>query len=100
MDPRTDEIVWEYRSPDPPTFYSKTRGSNQRLANGNTQIADSDSGRVLEVTPDGDVVWEFLNPNLTPDREPSVIVRMRRFEGMDLGGLKRLAGDGLIPRVG
>jgi outer membrane protein assembly factor BamB len=99
VDPRTDEIVWEYRDPDPTSFYSKTRGSNQRLSNGNTLIGDSDSGRVLEVTPEGEKVWEFMNPNLTPRREPSVVVRMRRYEGLDYDTMREVAAKGELPRV-
>ena len=42
---------------------SKTLGSVQRLANGNTLITESENGRALEVTRDGRVVWEFNNPH-------------------------------------
>lgn len=77
MDPKARRIVWEYRAPDPKSFYTQTRGANQRLANGNTLIAQSDSGRAFEVTPDGTIVWEFLNPNLSEGRRGG-LVRMRR----------------------
>ena len=33
-----------------------------RLPNGNTLITEMVNGRVLEVTPEGDVAWEFVNP--------------------------------------
>lgn len=78
VDPKTRTIVWEYRAPEPESFYTPTRGSNQRLANGNTLIAQSDSGRAFEVTPDGTIVWEFLNPNLSEGRRGG-LVRMRRI---------------------
>ena len=38
------------------------RGDQQRLANGNTLITESEGGRLLEVTRDGEIVWEFINP--------------------------------------
>lgn len=60
VDPATGEIVWEYRADPPEAFYSKSRGSAQRLPNGNTLIAESERGRAFEVTPDGRVVWEFF----------------------------------------
>ncbi len=63
MDPATGKIVWQYRADPPESFFSPTRGSNQRLPNGNTFIAESDSGRLFEVTPSGEIVWEFLNPD-------------------------------------
>ena len=42
--------------------YSATCGTAQRLANGNTLITESDSGRAFEVTREGEIVWEFWNP--------------------------------------
>jgi len=70
LDPITKKTVWEYQPEDKDTFYSRTRGSNQRLPNGNTLIAESDSGRLFEVTPAGEIVWEFLNPDRHPSRAP------------------------------
>ena len=65
IDPTTQRVVWEFADgPDTP-FYSATCGTGQRLANGNTLITESDNGRVLEVTTDGAVVWEFRNPERT-----------------------------------
>jgi hypothetical protein len=40
-----------------------------RLPNGNTLVVDSLNHRVLEVTPDGEVVWEFYPPWLPYDAE-------------------------------
>lgn len=62
FDPKTLAIVWDYHGEDPRDFYSKECGSNQRLPNGNTLITESDGGRVLEVTAEGEIVWEFVNP--------------------------------------
>jgi hypothetical protein len=98
VDPIRREIVWEYRAPDPLSFYSGTRGANQRLSNGHTLITESDSGRAFEVDPEGRIVWEFLNPNLTDKREPSVIVRMRRFEDVQYADLAaRIESDRGLP---
>jgi hypothetical protein len=79
LDPLARKIVWEYRAPQRETFYSLTRGSSQRLPNGNTLIAQSGSGRAFEVTHDGEIVWEFFNPNLSQGRR-GALVRMRRIE--------------------
>jgi hypothetical protein len=38
-----------------------------RLPNGNTLVSDSTKHRVIEVTPDGEVVWEFYAPWLVYD---------------------------------
>ncbi|MFB6296719.1 MAG: aryl-sulfate sulfotransferase [Halobacteriales archaeon] len=40
-----------------------------RLPDGNTLIADSTGNRVLEVTPTGEIVWEFHAPWLVYDAE-------------------------------
>ncbi len=57
--------TWSYdgRADDPATrFFSGTSSTVERLANGNTLIVVTESGRAIEVTPDGTVVWEFFNP--------------------------------------
>ncbi len=56
------KIVWSYRTKDANSFYSAYQSAAQKLANGNWQITASRNGHVFEVTPDGEVVWEFLNP--------------------------------------
>ena len=62
FDPRTMEIVWQYSGTAERPLDSHIRSSQQRLANGNTLITESNGGRILEVTPDREIVWEFLNP--------------------------------------
>jgi hypothetical protein len=79
IDPRTRELRWEYPGTDDTGFFTPGRGSSQRLANGNTLIAESNAGRAFEITPEGDVVWEFLNPTIRGDRRASII-RMIHYE--------------------
>ena len=55
LNPLTKEIVWEYKSDPPKKFFTNTRGSCQRLPNGNTLITESNRGRVFEVTKEGKV---------------------------------------------
>ncbi|MFW6139022.1 MAG: aryl-sulfate sulfotransferase [Spirochaetota bacterium] len=62
IDPQTDQVVWEYKSDLPSDFYSPVCGGCERLANGNTVICDSWTGRIFEVTHDGELVWEYINP--------------------------------------
>lgn len=57
IDPTTKEIVWKYE--DGKNFFSNSAGSVQRLPNGNTFISEDLSGRVFEVTPEGETVWEY-----------------------------------------
>ncbi len=68
VDPRTDEIVWEWRDDPPESFYTPTKGSVQRLPNGNTLMAESDSSRAIEVAPDGEIVCDdCANPVDRPE---------------------------------
>ena len=98
VDPRTDEIVWEYRAEVPTDFYSRTRGASQRLSNGNTLVTESEKGRIFEITRDGEVVWDFVNPSLSVEREPGVVVRARRLEGVDhTDAIARLSSGAGLP---
>jgi outer membrane protein assembly factor BamB len=78
-DPSSGEIVWEYKASDPYEFFSRGRGSCQRLPNGNTLITESAKGRVFETTPDGKLVWEFMNPSRQLDRR-GTFYRSMRYE--------------------
>jgi hypothetical protein len=80
LDPRALRIVWEYTAERREDFFSYTRGGDQRLPNGNTLITNSDSGHVFEVTPDGEIVWEFLTPELDKSgARRSAVYRMVRI---------------------
>jgi hypothetical protein len=80
IDPSRKKIVWEYQSDPPQQFFSVSRGSSQRLPNGNTLITESDKGCVFEVTSGGEVVWEFFNPEIRmEDEKRAAIYRMTRI---------------------
>jgi hypothetical protein len=61
-DPVTLEIAWMYRGDETNDFFSDKAGTNQRLPNGNTLITETHFGRAFEVTRDGTIVWEYVNP--------------------------------------
>ncbi len=63
LEPATMETLWEYRGTPQRPFVSPTCGAADRLENGNTLITESDGGRAFEVTPAGEIVWEFYNPH-------------------------------------
>jgi hypothetical protein len=79
LDPLTKEVVWEHRGSPPESFYSKSRGSSQRLENGNTLIAESDSARAFEVSAAGKLVWAWINPARNEEGQRVTIVRVKRF---------------------
>ncbi|WP_327099613.1 arylsulfotransferase family protein [Nocardia vinacea] len=66
IDPATEQIVWQYTAEDSGqpswTFFSSFVSNAQRLPNGNTLITEGMNGRLFQVTPDGQVVWEYQNP--------------------------------------
>ncbi len=80
LDPLKKKIVWQYKAATPSDFYSRSRGSNQRLPNGNTLITESDRGRIFEVTRNGAIVWEFITPHADHRDRRATIVRSRRYE--------------------
>ena len=59
----TGEETWRYEAPMAWTFYSHVMGGVERLSNGNTLIVESVSGRIFEVTPDCELVWDYINPD-------------------------------------
>jgi hypothetical protein len=60
--------LWSYS--DPEKFCSQFISGAQRLPNGDTLICEGKAGRVFEVTKEGTIVWEYLNP-LGGEVEPS-----------------------------
>lgn len=69
INPISKKIEWVYDVGE--EFYNKTRGSVQRLPNGNTLISWDRDGRILEVNKAGEIVWEV--------RIPSELSRARRY---------------------
>jgi hypothetical protein len=66
LDPTTWCVEWQYTGSAEDPFYTRGAGAQQRLPNGNTLITESLPGRILEVTTEGDVVWEYLSPFRAP----------------------------------
>jgi len=70
VEPATKEIVWTYQKNPVIHFYSPRISNAQRLPNGHTLMCEGSFGRLFEVTHEGEVVWEYVNP----------------YFGMSLGG--------------
>jgi uncharacterized protein (UPF0248 family) len=70
VNPATNEIVWEYQDGSRQNFYSDRISNAQRLPNGNTLINEGMFGRFFEVTSEGEVVWEYVNPYFGPASKP------------------------------
>jgi hypothetical protein len=62
IDSATKQIIWKFQEARVADFYSPRLSNAQRLPNGNTLINEGWFGRFFEVTRDGSVVWEYVNP--------------------------------------
>lgn len=62
IDPADHRVVWSYADEMVNSFFTAFMGNAQRLAGGNTHITESATGRLFEVTPAGEVVWEYVIP--------------------------------------
>jgi hypothetical protein len=54
--------VWTYTAADSVSFWSSFISGAHRMSNGNTFINEGARGRFFEVTKEGKIVWEYLNP--------------------------------------
>jgi hypothetical protein len=73
FNPVTLEVVWQY-SPETSgyestSFFSHYISSAQRLPNGNTLIDEGADGRMFEVTPEHEIVWEYVSPFFSDPKE-------------------------------
>lgn len=66
-----EELVWNYVARDTVSFYSGFISGAHRMENGNTFINEGAKARFLEVTPDNEIVWEYLNPYRGEIRKPN-----------------------------
>tara|TARA_Y100000588_G_scaffold86298_1_gene91758 strand:+ start:427 stop:1419 length:993 start_codon:yes stop_codon:yes gene_type:complete len=78
VDPKTNQVVWEYSDNPAYNFFSPYISGARRLPNGNTLITEGMFGRMFQVTPEGDVVWEYINPYFYEDSEHAVVNRVFR----------------------
>jgi hypothetical protein len=88
-------IVWQFPSQPGPDFFTQKRGSAQHLPNGNLLITESQRGRVFEIDAHGEIVWEFLNPEI--DTETRRRARIYRMERLDAGRVSPLLAGGQEP---
>jgi hypothetical protein len=53
------EQTWIYTADPATSFYSSSISGVQRLANGNTLICSGETGKIFEVTPEKETVWQY-----------------------------------------
>ena len=78
VDPKSNRTVWEYFDNPAYNFFSPYISGARRLPNGNTLITEGMFGRMFQVTPEGDIAWEYINPHYHEDTENAVVNRVFR----------------------
>jgi hypothetical protein len=89
VEPQSGRIIWAYQYGV--AFFARWGGAAQRLSHGNTLITNTTAGRAFEVTPRGEIIWEFVNPKLIEGGNRVNIWRMTRYEGSEPNFPKDLA---------
>jgi hypothetical protein len=84
VDPATNEEVWSYSGSPRRSFVSWFISGCQRLPSGNTLICEGLWGRLFEVTPEKEIVWEYVSPFFVEYEHPAytgsnVIFRCYRY---------------------
>lgn len=64
IDPVSLGVLWEYRDDD---FFSYSQGFVQVLPNDNLLVTESEIGRVFEINPQKEIVWEWWHPEMFND---------------------------------
>jgi len=97
IDPRTNAVTWELTggpsSSERASFYSSIMCGAQRLENGNTLVVLSSPGHLLEVTPEKETVWDFINPFTTKGTglwPNNAVFTARRYRAESLDVSERL----------
>ena len=57
-----EKPVWHYEAKNRTDFFSSEISGAHRLPNGNTLICAGIVGNLFEITPTGEMVWQYVNP--------------------------------------
>jgi hypothetical protein len=58
-------------------FYTDTQGKWQPLPNGNMLLAEAKAGRIVEVAPNGETVWEWIIEPFSDSKVSRVMTAVR-----------------------
>ncbi|OPZ15711.1 MAG: Protein-glutamine gamma-glutamyltransferase [candidate division BRC1 bacterium ADurb.BinA364] len=82
LEPIERAIVWSYKGTPPESFFASALSNAQRLPNGNTFICSGskpDHGRLFEVTPEGEIVWEYQNHYAAYAQGEKIVYRAYKY---------------------
>jgi len=94
INPKTLELVWSYTGP---RFFSTNISGAQRLPNGNTLITEGAPGRLLEVTSDRRIVWEYIYPVFAGANASNAVYRGYRVPYDWIRQIPRPAERAVVP---
>ena len=77
FDARTSEMRVVYEGSDQHPFFTNVMGKQQYQPNGNILLTESTKGRVFEINPSGQIVWEYYN--IVADRTLGIIHQANRL---------------------
>jgi len=90
VDMDSGEIVWQFVSSPVFSMLSLHIAGAERLANGNTLICEGESGRLVEVTREGQICWEWISPFIHDFKgvAAAMLFRAHRYlaDGPELAG--------------
>jgi hypothetical protein len=106
FNPVTLDVVWTTAPSQPGSgpggpqgqrFYSNFISSAQRLPNGNTMVTEGAGGRICELTPQYEIVWEYVSPIFDKKRGMNSVYRAYRlpYEWVPQAGRP---GEKAVPR--
>ncbi len=87
FDPVDLKIVWQHtpheaglvHPTDSARFYSPFISAAQRLPNGNTLITEGSGGRIIEITSNHELVWEYISPYWGKHFKMNMVYRAYRY---------------------
>jgi hypothetical protein len=94
INPVTLALVWSYTGP---RFFSTKISGAQRLVNGNTLITEGASGRLMEVTKEGKIVWEYIYPVFTGAQSTNGVYRGYRIPYDWIPQIQRPRDQAVVP---
>jgi len=81
--------AWTWTAPEPTDLVALFMSGAQRLPNGDTLLTDGPGGRLLQITSDGDILWEYdspfvadgmLAPGSSAEQGATALFNTRRYE--------------------
>lgn len=99
IESRLNEVTWSWNGGssviEKMQFASHFMSGAQRLPSGNTLITASPLNRIIEVTPDGAIVWNYTNDWRDEENRMHIMFKVRKYEA---DGTEW--GDWISPSIG